>query len=151
MVKLQRLLAGLVCAVMLLSNAAGMVAVDANAERIYGDANGDGLINLGDASLTLKLIAKWNVEADAVAADLNQNGKVDISDVARLLRVIAWYGGELNVIPAKETVSMGDAFLIVNDSSYTSHIDGIASGWRFDNRGGESFFCITTRKSTKSS
>ena len=137
MVKLQKIIAGLVCAVMLLSNAAGMVAVDANAERIYGDANGDGRINLGDASLTLKLIAKWNVEADSVAADLNQNGKVDLSDVARLLRVIAWYGGELNVIPAKETVSMGDAFLIVNDSSYTSHIDGIASGWRFDNRGGE--------------
>ncbi len=54
-----------------------------------GDVNGDDKINLGDASLALKYIAKWDVEVNTDAADVNDDDKVNLADVSLLLKYIA--------------------------------------------------------------
>lgn len=56
---------------------------------IMGDANGDGKVNLSDASLMMKHIAGHNVKIDAGQADFNDDGYVTLSDVAELMKSIA--------------------------------------------------------------
>ena len=53
-----------------------------------GDANGDGIVNLSDASLILKFIAKWDVKPDEVASDTNNDGIINVTDVSNILRYI---------------------------------------------------------------
>lgn len=55
----------------------------------YGDANGDGEVNLNDASLVLKYIADWNLTLDLDAADANGDGKVTLSDVSLILKYLS--------------------------------------------------------------
>ena len=56
----------------------------------YGDANGDGRINLADVTTMLKVIAKWELtDYDEAAADVNVDGTVNLADVTKLLRFIA--------------------------------------------------------------
>ncbi len=55
----------------------------------YGDATGDSKINLADASVILKHIAKWNVPLNTDAADVTADGKVNLTDVSRILKFIA--------------------------------------------------------------
>jgi len=58
-----------------------------------GDINGDGKINLADASLMLKSVAKWgNTEINSDVADVTEDGKVNLADVSRLLKHIAGWG-----------------------------------------------------------
>ena len=57
--------------------------------KIYGDASGDGKVNLGDAALVLKYIAKWSVSMNADMADIDRNGKVNLSDVSGIMKKIA--------------------------------------------------------------
>lgn len=54
-----------------------------------GDVNRDTMINLSDVSLTLKHIAKWDVEMDMDAADVNDDTNVNLSDISLLLKYIA--------------------------------------------------------------
>jgi len=54
-----------------------------------GDATGDGKVNLGDASLILKKIAKWDVTIDTDASDVTADGKVNLGDVSLILKYIA--------------------------------------------------------------
>ncbi len=57
---------------------------------IFGDANGDGKINLADASIIMKYIAKWrDLNINIYAADYDRDGKVNLSDVSRILRYAA--------------------------------------------------------------
>lgn len=57
-----------------------------------GDVNGDGKLNLKDASLLMKYIAKWDVTVDMTHADFDENGKVNVTDVSKALKRIAgWY------------------------------------------------------------
>ena len=55
----------------------------------YGDVNEDGKINLGDASLLLKKIAKWDVTLNETAADVTADGKINLADASLLLKKIA--------------------------------------------------------------
>lgn len=55
----------------------------------YGDADGNGKVNLNDASAVLKYIAKWDVTIDIVAADVDCNEKVNLNDVSAILKYIA--------------------------------------------------------------
>ena len=64
-------------------------------ETTYGDVNGDGKINLGDASLLLKKIAKWDVTLDETAADVTGDGKINLADASLLLKKIAKWDVEL--------------------------------------------------------
>ena len=57
---------------------------------VYGDANGDGKVNLDDVTEMLKYIAKWEgVAVDAVAADVNVDGSIALADVTLMLQYIA--------------------------------------------------------------
>ncbi|MBP3379180.1 MAG: dockerin type I repeat-containing protein [Clostridia bacterium] len=62
---------------------------------VYGDVNGDTKINLADASLLLKKIAKWDVELDETAADVNVDTKINLADASLLLKKIAKWDVEL--------------------------------------------------------
>lgn len=55
----------------------------------YGDANGDGNINLKDVTRVLKHLSGWGVTIDEYAADVNVDGKVNLQDVTRLLKYLA--------------------------------------------------------------
>ena len=59
------------------------------ATRTPGDVNGDTKVNLADASLMLKHIAKWDVAIDPFAADVNGDYKINLSDVSLILKYIA--------------------------------------------------------------
>ena len=56
---------------------------------IYGDANGDGAVNINDVILLQKYIAKWDVTLDEASADANADGSVNINDVILLQKYIA--------------------------------------------------------------
>ncbi|MBE6709114.1 MAG: hypothetical protein E7578_07735 [Ruminococcaceae bacterium] len=57
---------------------------------IIGDANGDGKVNLSDASVMMKHIAKHkDIEIDEGQSDINDDGYVTLSDVSALMRRIA--------------------------------------------------------------
>jgi GH25 family lysozyme M1 (1,4-beta-N-acetylmuramidase) len=57
---------------------------------IIGDANGDGKVNLADASVMMKHIAGHKgTKIDEGQADINDDGYVTLSDVSAVLRRIA--------------------------------------------------------------
>lgn len=57
---------------------------------IIGDVNGDGKVNMADASAALKYIAGWRgVKIDEGQADVNDDGYVTLADVAGILRILA--------------------------------------------------------------
>lgn len=66
---------------------------------IKGSVNGDAKINLADAAVMLKKIAKWDVTIDMVAADVTGDGKVNLGDVSLLLKKIAGWGVEFDPTP----------------------------------------------------
>lgn len=68
-----------------------------------GNADKNDTINISDASMMLKLIAGWDVDADAVAADVNGDGVVNLSDVTLMLQKVAGW----NVEFVKEPVLPG--------------------------------------------
>ena len=77
-------LASVLAAVTVLGAPVSTAAVSA------GDVNGDGKINLGDASLVLKSVAKWDdVKMNTEAADVTGDGKVNLADVSLLMKHIA--------------------------------------------------------------
>ena len=54
-----------------------------------GDTDRNTKVNLADASLILKHIAKWDVSPDLDAADVTGDGKVNLADVSLILKYIA--------------------------------------------------------------
>jgi len=59
-------------------------------EVVRGDADGDGVLNLSDVTVTLKYLAEWeNITIDETAADTNGNGSVNLTDVSFMLQLIA--------------------------------------------------------------
>lgn len=64
---------------------------------VYGDADTNSKTNLGDVSLILKYIAKWDVTLDTDAATVD--GKINLADVALTLKYIA--GWDVVLEPAK--------------------------------------------------
>ena len=55
---------------------------------IYGDANGDGVVDLRDAVLIAQWLAEWNVTMDYEAARAAGNTGVDIRDA---IRIAQWF------------------------------------------------------------
>ncbi len=63
-------------------------------DYIYGDVNGDLKINLTDAAMTLKYIAKWDVEGFyEKAADYKRDSFVNLKDISKMLQTIAGWEG----------------------------------------------------------
>ncbi|MBQ8213280.1 MAG: dockerin type I repeat-containing protein, partial [Clostridia bacterium] len=55
----------------------------------YGDATGDGKINLSDVSSILQYVAKWDIEVNTEFADVNCDGIINLTDVSMILKYIA--------------------------------------------------------------
>ncbi len=56
---------------------------------LFGDANGDGVVNLKDLSRLRKYFAGNDVEIDIVCIDLNGDGVVNLKDLTRLRKYLA--------------------------------------------------------------
>ena len=71
-----------------------------------GDPNGDHNINLSDASIVMKHIAKWSDHiCNSVQADVNNDGNINLSDASLLLKHIAkWNTARLGHNDAVETI-----------------------------------------------
>ncbi len=67
---------------------------------VYGDADFNGKINVGDVTAMLKCIAKWDVTVSETGADSNRDGKINIGDVTLLLKYIAKWDVQLFDSPA---------------------------------------------------
>lgn len=61
-----------------------------------GDANGNGVVNIDDAIMTLKYIAGWKDAKKKIhpdEADVDRDGKITVSDTIKLLKYIAGWSG----------------------------------------------------------
>ena len=65
------------------------VVTDPVAEVVYGDANGDGEINLKDVLAARKYVAGMETEIDLVASDVNKDGAVNMKDILLIRKFIA--------------------------------------------------------------
>lgn len=64
--------------------------ISVNVRRLApGDANGDGEIDLRDATRLLQYFADWDVTVEKDAADVNGDGEIDLRDATRLLQYLA--------------------------------------------------------------
>ncbi len=98
----------------------------------YGDVTGDSKINLADASVILKYIAKWETVLNTEAADVTADGKVNLADVSRLLKYIAKW----DVMLGRRPDGISDTefkFLHYGDTAVDFHDDYI---WSDDRNGG---------------
>lgn len=95
---------------------------------VTGDVNGDGKINLGDVSMLLKHVAKWDTGIHIPAIDANIDNKNNIADAAHLLKYIAkWdvYVGVFDVEYSEEkiTAEMEDSSLHISVLDNMQKID----------------------------
>ena len=64
---------------------------------IYGDVDGNAKVNLADAAMLLKKVAKWDIAPNMYAFDVNCDNKYNLGDVSMVLKKIAkwrvWLGG----------------------------------------------------------
>lgn len=66
-------------------------------DNVFGDVNGDGVVNAKDCMLLTRYLAKWSgyENIDMTAADVNNDGQVNAKDRMILTRQIAkWQGYE---------------------------------------------------------
>lgn len=67
------------------------LSIGNGAAILYGDANGDGVVNSRDATRILRYVAGYSVQIDLAAADANGDGNVNSRDATRILRYVAGY------------------------------------------------------------
>ena len=56
---------------------------------MWGDVNGDGRTNVGDATMLQKYIASMNVNIILERTDINGDGKVSVSDATYIQKTLA--------------------------------------------------------------
>ena len=65
------------------------VVTDPVVEVVYGDANGDGEINLKDVLAARKYVAGMETEINLVASDVNKDGAVNMKDILLIRKYVA--------------------------------------------------------------
>ena len=96
------------CCVLIAGVSVSAVAV----QRVAGDADGNGVVNLRDVVLTLRHLAGgWDVRIDEKAADVDADGDVTLKDTTQLSRYLAG-GYDVTLQTAQEekqlTMQIGD-------------------------------------------
>ena len=56
---------------------------------MYGDVNGDGIVNLLDLMAMRKYLAKWSVSVDTEATDCNADGNINLLDLMLMRKYLA--------------------------------------------------------------
>ena len=57
-------------------------------DRLLGDVNGDGELNIRDVTMLISAVLDGNNAKAAVNGDVNGDGKVNISDVTALISLV---------------------------------------------------------------
>ncbi len=61
---------------------------------LYGDANGDGSVNISDVTKMLQAVAGWEITGyNEAAANVNGDNAVNLSDITKVLQFIAGWEG----------------------------------------------------------
>jgi hypothetical protein len=68
------------------------IAVAATGNMLYGDVDGNGLLNRTDLALLRQHFAGWQVEINEAASDVTANGIVERADLAKLRQYFANWG-----------------------------------------------------------
>lgn len=58
-------------------------------ELVWGDANGDGVFNVGDVTLLRQFLADWDVNPDFRVSDVNRDGDFNVGDVTFMRQYLA--------------------------------------------------------------
>lgn len=134
-----------VCAVAVAVSTFPMVSYAKISNNLYGDANGDGKINLIDSLIMAQYIADENPsELSKINADVNADSKIESSDLLILKKYLAEW--DIHLGPEILTVNFYDDDRLIDvcfaekgaalgempSIEKTSKADGIFSGWYTD-------------------
>jgi len=103
MKRYRRTVASLLAAMMLALPVGGAVDM----LTLLGDANLDGKVNLGDASLILKHAAMWDVSLSQSNSDLTGDGRINTLDVTTLMKQVAGWNVDMPETETDYTYSDG--------------------------------------------
>ena len=104
---------------------------------VYADVNGDGAVNSRDVVMIMKaVVGEFSAKYVEKAADCNFDGKINSRDVVLVMKTAIT--GEPIAAPAAQEIvcTTRDAFVLFDDDGFGDAEDGIADGWRLDERGG---------------
>lgn len=93
----KRIIAAIIAAIALISVCAASFAVNAVENQKIGDVDGNGEIDINDATTIQKVLAKLteNPENYDTVADVNSDGIVNVRDVTVIQKYLAKYYNEL--------------------------------------------------------
>lgn len=107
------------------SRSAGVAPPRARATALYGDLNGNGVIDAADATRVLRVVVGLDQAPSNLASmDLNGNGLIDAADATKLLRVVVGLDARLaslTVSPSGVSVAPGAT------QQFAATVDGQAS------------------------
>ena len=117
-------IAAVLMAVLLTAGSTAAFAAEQTAP-VVGDVNGDGAVDVMDATEIQRYLAETRESIDARAADVNRDGAVDVQDITLIQRYIAefipnfdaWAPKELTLDVSKLTLEVGQQHALT--TSYT--------------------------------
>ena len=60
---------------------------------LYGDVNGDGVVDMADLAALARHVARIELLADLSRADINNDGRISAADVTMLAQILTDAGG----------------------------------------------------------
>ncbi|MBQ1686997.1 MAG: Ig-like domain-containing protein, partial [Ruminococcus sp.] len=118
-------IAAVLMAVLLTAGSTAAFAAEQTAP-VVGDVNGDGAVDVMDATEIQRWLAETRESIDTKAADVNRDGAVDVQDITLIQRYIAefipnfdaWAPKELTLDVSELTLEVGQQHALT--TSYTS-------------------------------
>ena len=91
--KTNRIIVGILSICLAFSSATLIVSADSVDEKLAGDINFDGIVDVTDLSeLSLAIIGDISLTEDQIKiVDFNENGKADITDLARMRQYLSYH------------------------------------------------------------
>lgn len=115
----------------LLPESSGVYESPFEMDLIYGDADGDGIVTISDATMLQKYLAEFDMPGNFVleACDVNGDGRVSVSDVTCIQKYLA--GFESGTGRTGEKQNAGTAHkLVKNVKKYT--VDYLTKEWKLE-------------------